>query len=35
VTVVRLEKLRKVFDNRVVAVDDVDLVVTTAKWWPS
>jgi len=27
VTVVRLEKLRKVFDNRVVAVDDVDLVV--------
>ncbi len=26
-TVVRLEKLRKVFDNRVVAVDDVDLVV--------
>jgi len=25
--VVRLEKLRKVFDNRVVAVDDVDLVV--------
>ena len=25
-TVVRLEKLRKVFDNRVVAVDDVDLV---------
>jgi len=26
VTVVRLEKLRKVFDNRVVAVDDVDLV---------
>jgi len=27
VTVVQLEKLRKVFDNRVVAVDDVDLVV--------
>jgi ABC-type spermidine/putrescine transport systems, ATPase components len=27
VTVVRLEKLRKVFDGRVVAVDDVDLVV--------
>jgi ABC-type Fe3+/spermidine/putrescine transport system ATPase subunit len=27
VTIVRLEKLRKVFDNRVVAVDDVDLVV--------
>jgi ABC-type Fe3+/spermidine/putrescine transport system ATPase subunit len=27
VTVVRLERLRKVFDNRVVAVDDVDLVV--------
>ena len=26
-TVVRLEKLRKIFDNRVVAVDDVDLVV--------
>ncbi|MCI4446660.1 MAG: ABC transporter ATP-binding protein [Pyrobaculum sp.] len=26
-TVVRLEKLRKVFDNRVAAVDDVDLVV--------
>ncbi|MCU7786861.1 ABC transporter ATP-binding protein [Pyrobaculum sp. 3827-6] len=26
-TVVRLEKLRKVFDNRVVAVDDVDLTV--------
>ena len=26
-TVVQLEKLRKVFDNRVVAVDDVDLVV--------
>ncbi len=26
-TVVRLQKLRKVFDNRVVAVDDVDLVV--------
>lgn len=26
-TVVRLEKLRKVFDNRVTAVDDVDLVV--------
>ncbi|MEZ0319630.1 MAG: ABC transporter ATP-binding protein [Pyrobaculum sp.] len=26
-TVVRLEKLRKVFDNKVVAVDDVDLVV--------
>ena len=26
-TVVRLEKLRKVFDSRVVAVDDVDLVV--------
>ena len=26
-TVVRLEKLRKVFDNRVVAIDDVDLVV--------
>jgi len=27
VTVVRLERLRKVFDSRVVAVDDVDLVV--------
>jgi ABC-type Fe3+/spermidine/putrescine transport system ATPase subunit len=27
VTVVRLEKLRKVFDNRVIAVDDADLVV--------
>ncbi|MEM4061183.1 MAG: ABC transporter ATP-binding protein, partial [Pyrobaculum sp.] len=26
-TVVRLERLRKVFDGRVVAVDDVDLVV--------
>lgn len=26
-TIVRLEKLRKVFDNRVVAVDDVDLVI--------
>lgn len=26
-TIVHLEKLRKVFDNRVVAVDDVDLVV--------
>lgn len=26
-TVVRLERLRKVFDSRVVAVDDVDLVV--------